>query len=229
MARPNVAGQLIDEVESLHLNKRGYPASSFQEALATVVEMAQPDQLEEKRLTVSTAYPNDAGLNRARLKPETMEQLSVDADDPVQIRGESTTVATVRPMDGPDAARSAIRIDGFTRDNAGIAEGDVVVIRRIEVEPAQCVTFAVPAQVVSNLDVDEQGFSVGNQALVGDRVVTRGDTVPVVATEKDLATEENPFKGAPGDLIPVDIADFQPAEEDTVRITDETEIEVQWP
>ena len=43
MPRPNVPERLIEEVESLHEARREYPANSFQEALATVIDMATED------------------------------------------------------------------------------------------------------------------------------------------------------------------------------------------
>lgn len=41
MARPNIPDELIDELESLHEQQRGYEANTVQEAIATVTDMAK--------------------------------------------------------------------------------------------------------------------------------------------------------------------------------------------
>lgn len=216
MARPTVADQLIEEVESLHVNKRGYPASSFQEALATVIEMAHPETLEEKRLSVSTAYPNDSGRNIARLHPETMKQLSLESGDIIQVQGEAATVATVREVDGPDASRGAIRIDGFTRGNAEVDPGEQVVVRRIEAEPASRIQLQPDEGVTPQSDDDAAEYKIHVAETLRDRVTTVGDSVPVPATETD------PFPEPPGKAILFVVTDVQPA--GAVRITEDTEL-----
>lgn len=220
MARPNVADQLIEDVESLHLNNRGYPASSFQEALATVIEMAHPDTLEEKRLSVSSAYPNDSGLNIARLHPDTMAQLSLESGDLVQIQGETTTAATVREMDGPDASRGAVRIDGFTRENAAVDVGEYVVVRPIEATPASTVAFELAEGIATPGTGEQVKSAIEEQDFLRDRAVTVGDTVPIMANKGD------PFGEPPGKAVPLLVTAVQP--DGVARITDDTKLDVAW-
>lgn len=213
MARPNVADQLVDEVESLHLNRRGYPASSFQEALATVIEMAQPEELEEKGLTVETAYPNDSGRNLARMHPDTLEQLSIEPGAAVEITGDPTTVATAREMEGGAAHRGAVRIDGFTRENAGVEVGENVVIRPIEVEPAARVVLDCTDEDVERLGDEPLDHVRGS---VRGRVVSTGDTLPI-------AEPEGTPSDTPGRAVPLTVANIDP-ELGRARIDEETEV-----
>lgn len=218
MGRPHVADQLIEEVESLHLNKRGYPASSFQEALATVIEMSQPAKLEEKRLVVSSAYPNDSGKGIARLHPDTLEQLSIMSGEIVQIQGEATTVAAVKEMDGPDASRGTIRIDGFTRENADVEVDGFVVVHPIQAKDATSVEFELPETAHSQLDIGVTDWVPDQQAML-DRSMTSGDTVPVPARSDD------PFNIPPGKAVPLRVVKTEP--DGAVTIAERTEIRVQ--
>lgn len=217
MARPHVADQLVEDVETLHLNKRGYPASSFQEALATVIEMSQPAKLEEKQLVVLNAYPNDSGRNVARLHPETLDQLSLNAGDIVQIRGDSTTVATVWEMDGPDAGRGAVRIDGFTRENADVDVEDLVDVRPIQAEKAKRVKFSSPETYEDQAGFDRSEWTFPRESIL-NQAVQLDDIVPVPASTED------PFEQPPGKAVPLEVIKTEP--EGVVLIGEETELHV---
>jgi len=88
MPRPNVPDRLTEEVESSHENRRGYGAGSFQEALATVIEMSTTTVVGEMGLIVAKAYPDDSGMNIARLHPDAFQQLNIQSGRPIEIADE---------------------------------------------------------------------------------------------------------------------------------------------
>ena len=127
----------------------------------------------EKVLKVAEAKSKDAGRGIARVDPAVMEVLDITAGDVVQIEGKKRTVAIVWPGYNEDANRGLIRIDGTIRRNASVGIDDKVALRKIQVKPAQKISFA-PMEELKIMGGEEY---LG-QALEG-RVVTRGDVIEI--------------------------------------------------
>lgn len=209
MPRPNVPDRLIEEVEALHENRRGYRAGSFQEALASVIDMATPEIVEEVGLIVANAYPDDSGLNVARLHPNTLQQLNLKPGNPVEITGEQTTVATAKELKPTDLNQTSLRIDGFVRQNAAIDVGECARVQHAEkVSFAEQVTLELPEAGVEELGTEASGLV---RRRVVDRFVSVNDVVPVVA---------DPETGGPA--IPLAVIKTKP--DASVVVQDSTEI-----
>lgn len=179
MPRPNVPDRLIEQVESLHEDRQGYRAGSFQEALATTIDLATPELVEAVPLFVAKAYPADSGLNVARLHRNTLQQLDVAPGRFVEIQGERTTVVTAKELKRTDLDPATVRLDGFGRENAAVDVGECVRVERAEgVSYADLVMFELSDRGIEELGTGASGV-VGRQ--VTDRVVSTGDVVPVVA------------------------------------------------
>src|SRR5919197_1466833 len=61
-----------------------------------------------------------------------MDSLSASTGDVIEIRGKRRTVAKCLPLYPSDEGKGIIRVDGLVRNNAGVAIGDTVVVRKIK-------------------------------------------------------------------------------------------------
>src|SRR5437867_6934831 len=71
-----------------------------------------------------------------------MDSLSASTGDVIEIRGKRRTVAKCLPLYPSDEGKGIIRVDGLVRNNAGVAIGDTVVVRKIKAVPAEKVIVA---------------------------------------------------------------------------------------
>ncbi len=172
-------------------------------------------ETDRKTLTVAKAYPNDAGRGIARLDPHTLMVLQLVPGDIIEIEGKRTTSAKVWRADRNDWEQNIIRIDGFTRQNAGVGIGDTIKIRKAEVRPANKVVLA-PAEGTSIQFGGDAGEMVKRQIM--KRPVAKGDIIPV------MSTMAHPFLGGvvTGQAIPLVATEAEP--EGIILITDKTEI-----
>ncbi|TAJ45722.1 CDC48 family AAA ATPase [Methanofollis fontis] len=129
-------------------------------------------------LKVDRAYPEDQGGGKARLDPDTMLQLRLSPGDLVEITGKHRTVAKVWRAMVSDWQQGKIRIDKFTRENAGVAVGDRILVRKAENEvEAQHVVLAPPEDMPRQIPINFQ--SVVNHLI--DFPIIKNDTVPIQA------------------------------------------------
>src|SRR5512136_1392483 len=106
----------------------------------------------EVQLRVDSAYPGDQGGGKARLDPETMLALKISPGDLVAIEGKRRTVAKVWRSLVEDWNQRKVRIDNFTRTNAGVSIGDTVRISPIKDEvEARRVVLAPPVDLPRNI------------------------------------------------------------------------------
>jgi len=124
-------------------------------------------------LQVAEAYPGDAGRGIARIDPRLLTELNLTSGDIVEILGKRRTAAICWPAHPEDYGSSAVRIDGYTRSNAGVKIDDKVTVRRVEAKTADRVTLAPtePLRIIGG----EEYLS----RLLEGRVISRGDVVPV--------------------------------------------------
>jgi transitional endoplasmic reticulum ATPase len=59
----------------------------------------------------------------------------------IEIIGKCRTVAKCLPHKPLDKGKGIIRVDGLVRNNAGVAIGDTVVVRKIKAVPAEKVIY----------------------------------------------------------------------------------------
>jgi len=116
------------------------------------------------------------GRGIARIDQKTMEKLGISAGDVIEIVGKRTTSAIAWPAYSEDQNRDIIRIDGFTRKNAGVAINEYVIVRPAKVKNALSVTLA-PVDMRLNVDEDFTNF-VRNRLM--ERTLVEGDTTLVM-------------------------------------------------
>jgi len=84
-------------------------------------------------LRVSEAKARDANRGIARIDSLVMQRLDLTSGDVVEITGTKKTVALVWPGYEGDTGKGLIRMDGYTRNNAGVSIDDQVSVRKITV------------------------------------------------------------------------------------------------
>lgn len=132
--------------------------------------------MSEVQLRVEDARQRDVYRGIARIDQQTMRRLGISAGDVIEIVGKRTTAAIAWPAYSEDQNRETIRIDGFTRKNAGVAINEFVVIKPAKVSNALTVVLA-PIDMKLNVDEDFTNF-VKNRLM--ERTFVEGDTTLVM-------------------------------------------------
>ncbi|MDH4292310.1 MAG: AAA family ATPase, partial [Dehalococcoidia bacterium] len=132
--------------------------------------------MSEIQLRVGDARQRDVGRGIARIDQKTMQKLGLSAGDVIEIVGKRTTAAISWPAYSEDQDKGLIRIDGFTRKNAGVAINEYVLIRSGKVKDAQNVVLA-PVDMRLNVDEDFTNF-VKNRLM--ERTFVESDTTLVM-------------------------------------------------
>jgi len=130
----------------------------------------------EISLRVGDAKQRDVARGIARIDQKTMEKLTVSAGDVIEILGKRRTSAIAWPAYSEDQGRDIIRIDGFTRKNAGASINEYVVVSKAEVKDALSIVLA-PIDMRLNVDEDFTNF-VKNRLM--ERTFIEGDTTLVM-------------------------------------------------
>ena len=130
----------------------------------------------EISLRVGDAKQRDVARGIARIDQKTMEKLNVSAGDVIEILGKRRTSAIAWPAYSEDQGRDIIRIDGFTRKNAGASINEYVVVTKAEVKDALSIVLA-PIDMRLNVDEDFTNF-VKNRLM--ERTFIEGDTTLVM-------------------------------------------------
>ncbi|MEM0493652.1 MAG: CDC48 family AAA ATPase [Thermofilum sp.] len=133
------------------------------------------DHVDEIELKVLEVRQHEAGRGRVRIDEDAMELLGISAGDVVEIEGKRKTVAIAWPGYAEDKGKEVIRMDGWTRKNAGVSIGDKVKVRKAEVKPAILVRLA-PASMT--LAVDENFVAYVKKRLL-DRPIIEGDVIQI--------------------------------------------------
>jgi len=124
------------------------------------------------QLKVLEAYTRDVGRAVARLDYDSMDALAASTGDVIEIMGKRRTVAKCLPLYPSDEGRGMVRIDGLIRNNAGVAIGDMVVVKKVKALPAEKVVVA-PLETAP--PIDERYFADTLEGIP----VTKGDNVMV--------------------------------------------------
>jgi len=132
----------------------------------------------EVQLRVDSAYPGDQGGGKARLDPETMLLLKISPGDLVAVEGKRRTVAKVWRSLVEDWNQRKIRIDNFTRLNAGVSIGDTVRVIKIDNEvEAKRVVLAPPEDLPKKIPIANNPHVVNG--LI-DFPIAKNDSVPIM-------------------------------------------------
>jgi len=132
--------------------------------------------LSEVQLRVGDARQRDVGRGIARIDQRTMQKLGISAGDVIEIVGKRTTSAIAWPAYSEDQNREILRVDGFSRKNAGVAINEYVLVKPAKVKTALSLTLA-PIDMRLNVDEDFTNF-VKNRLM--ERTLVEGDTTLVM-------------------------------------------------
>ena len=165
----------------------------------------------EVQLRVDSAYPGDQGGGKARLDPETMLVLKISPGDLVAIEGKRRTVAKVWRSLVEDWNQRKVRIDNFTRLNAGVSIGDTIKVAKIadEIE-AKRIVLAPPEDLPKKIPIANNPHVING--LI-DFPVAKNDSVPIMLGLPFIQPQIVAFK----------VIDIEP--EEAVIVTKNTSIE----
>jgi transitional endoplasmic reticulum ATPase len=138
--------------------------------------MRKENKVAEVQLRVEDARQRDVYRGIARIDQQAMRKLGISAGDVIEIVGKRNTAAIAWPAYSEDQNRETIRIDGFTRKNAGVAINELVMVRTAKVSNAITVVLA-PIDMKLNVDEDFTNF-VKNRLM--ERTFVEGDTTLVM-------------------------------------------------
>src|SRR6476661_7286675 len=100
-----------------------------------------------------------------------MDSLGASTGDVIEIKGKRRTVAKCLPLYPSDEGKGIIRVDGLVRNNAGIAIGDTVLVRKIKAVPAEKVVVA-PLESIPPIDERYLADALESVPLIkGDNVM----------------------------------------------------------
>jgi hypothetical protein len=153
---------------------------------------------------VDQAYTSAKGRTVAHLDSEAMEALGVEQGDTVELRGTDRTVVIVAEQKESDATTDAIRIDEFTRRNAGVDPGATVTVESVDPADAESVTLRPAAPQCSPITADHTSMIhndlLGTPVRAGEQVwVMVGPQQPfgvVVGGWRPLAVRATEPEGA---------------------------------
>ena len=132
--------------------------------------------MSEAQLRVGDARQRDVGRGIARIDQKTMQKLGISAGDVIEIVGKKTTSAIAWPAYSEDQGRTILRIDGFTRKNAGVAINEYVIARRGTVKNAISIALS-PVGMRLNVDEDFTNFV---KTRLMERTFVEGDVTLVM-------------------------------------------------
>lgn len=163
-------------------------------------------------LTVEDAYPDDLGRGIARVSPGALSDLGANVGDVVAFRG---IPAKVWRLNRDDWDSGMIRLDSFTRQDAGVGIGDPVTLRRVDPIPADklLVTVSVEAD-----PIDEAVAAVIKRYVLG-RPVVEGMSLAV------RLIQDHPYTRGAEELLEGSIEMAEPTPS-ILRVTDETTVRV---
>ena len=124
-------------------------------------------------LRVAEAQSRDVGRGIARIDPKISSEIGFSAGDVVEIHGKKKTVAIYWPGYQEDYGKGIIRIDGYTRNNAGAGIDEKVGIKKVAAKEAKKITIAPtePLRIMGGEEYLKQ--------ILENRVISRGDLIPL--------------------------------------------------
>ena len=124
-------------------------------------------------LRVAEAQSRDVGRGIARIDPKISSEIGLSAGDVVEIHGKKKTVAIYWPGYQEDFGKGTIRIDGYTRNNAGSGIDEKVDVKKVDAKEAKKITIAPtePLRITGGEEYLKQ--------ILENRVISRGDLIPL--------------------------------------------------
>ena len=124
-------------------------------------------------LRVAESQSRDVGRGIARIDPKVSSEIGLSAGDVVEIHGKKKTVAIYWPGYQEDYGKGIIRIDGYTRSNAGAGIDEKVDVKKVDAREAKKITIAPtePLRIMGGEEYLKQ--------ILENRVISRGDLIPL--------------------------------------------------
>jgi transitional endoplasmic reticulum ATPase len=124
-------------------------------------------------LRVAEAQSRDVGRGIARIDPKISSEIGLSSGDVVEIHGKKKTVALYWPGYQEDYGKGTIRIDGYTRSNAGAGIDENVEVKKVESREAKKIIIAPtePLRIMGGEEYLKQ--------ILENRVISRGDLIPL--------------------------------------------------
>lgn len=169
------------------------------------------------QLKVTKAYPTDSAKGIARIDPNLIQKLQISVGDIILLEGNKTTAAKVWGADRQDWKKDSIRIDGFTRQNAGAGLGQNIKVTTVKPLGATRIVLApIEGQVIQ---IEGEVNDLVKRQIM-KRPVMEGDLIPIISTTA------SPILGHmnTGQTIPLIAVKVEP--EGVVIIKEQTEIEL---
>ncbi len=190
--------------------------------------------VKEEQLRVGEMPSNaqrDIGMGIVRLDTQILHRLGMREGDVCEIEGKRRTGAIVLRPYPSDAGLKIIRMDGYTRRNAGTGIGEMVILRKAEIKEAKTVSVAPADKEMENIKIAP---SQAKNVLIG-RVVTKGDLVSPSIRVRTRQPDIGNLFGMDVDMgnmlggfgfseLKFIVAESNP--KGIVKITDQTEIKV---
>ena len=131
-------------------------------------------QEEEIKLKVQEALGDYIGKGIITMSVILKQKLGIISGDVIEIIGEKKTVAQVWPEKNNPLDENTIRMDQYTRQNAGVTIGDIVTIKKINPQIAQEIVL-VPLKEVNllsdNYDLIIKRSFLGRPFLEGNTIM----------------------------------------------------------
>ena len=130
------------------------------------------------QLRVTEAKHRDVGKHRARIDSDCMHRLDIEPGEVIELIGKRNTTVTAWPTDDEEHDKNIIRIDGQTRNNAGVSLNDSLTIKKAYSKAAKMIVLT-PLANNNNITVDREFCEFVKNRLKGFPVV-EGDEISVV-------------------------------------------------
>jgi len=141
---------------------------------------------EALQLKIAEANPRDVGRGIARVDPDVMEKLGIDAaGEVVSLKGKRETAVKIMPTFPELRGQGIIQIDGIVRENAQVGIGEQAHLSKMKVEKARKVVFS-PLTLLDRMTTDSAYLS----RQLASIPVTRGDRVQATF----LGTKKQDFR-----------------------------------
>ena len=201
--------------------------------------------MEEATLRVAEAPQNLVGRGIAVVDPKVIEDHGWQSGDVIEITGTRKTHAKVWPGQTVEYGRGLIRIDGFTRNNAGTGIDSRVIVRRVEAkqatglkmyptEPLRIVggerylAQMLAGRVVSNGSVITVNIMGRRVDLMITQVQPRADVVIVSRDTKVEFTDRKP-KQSTGEIPKVSYEDIGGLDREIAKVREMIELPLKHP
>ncbi len=135
-----------------------------------IFKQSLTDMSSEVILKVAEARSRDVNRGIVRIPGRIMKKLGIEPGDYVEIVGRKSAYAQAWPAYPEDDDREIVRMDGVTRQNAGVGIGDTVKIKRAALKPAQKVVLAPTEPVRVDPEYLKKQIPLGKPVARGQAV-----------------------------------------------------------